>query len=188
MTLEQFRAALKHYAEMIASIEADLGVAAKRRAQYIYLGGTFLGVLGLVPLLVAGAVVARIAGHSVLHDSRLATAFACAVAGGFGACASVSWRVSLFRGLDVDAGASILTLRSLGMVRPWIGALFGVAFYFALKSGFVDIGDHNRNFYFFAFLSFVAGFSERMIPDLLRSTEQKFAGSSGNTGGTAAST
>ena len=68
--------------------------------------------------------------------------------------------------LRVDAGAGVFTLRGLGAVRPIVGSIFGVAAYFALKSGFITLG--TDNIYFFTFFSFVAGFSERLLPDLVR--------------------
>lgn len=121
------------------------------------------------------AFIVWVVGYSV-SDERLETTFACAIAGGFGATASVSWRVTVGEFLLVDPGAGLLTLRRLGSVRPLIGAVFGVALYFALKSGFISIGETNQNFYFFAFLAFLAGFSERAVPDLLRAAEQRLGG------------
>ena len=59
---------------------------------------------------------------------------------------------------------------------PLVGAIFGLAAYFALQSGFIDAG--HQNFYFFAFFAFVAGFSERLLPDLVRRTEATVAGQS----------
>ena len=75
-----------------------------------------------------------------------------------------------------DPGAGVLTLRRLGIVRPLIGAVFGLALYFGLKSGFISIGEENNNFYFFAFFAFVAGFSERAVPELIKTAEQGLGG------------
>ena len=64
----------------------------------------------------------------------------------------------------------MLTLGNLGMIRAWIGAIFGVAACFALKGGFIKVAE-DANAYYFMFLAFVAGFSERMIPDLTHASE-----------------
>src|SRR5262249_6415574 len=103
-----------------------------------------------------------------------ATALACGLAGALGSCVSVSWRLTIGQMLRLDAGASILALKRLGTLRPAIGTAFGIAIYFALKSGFINVGSDNKNFYFFVFIAFVAGFSERLVPDLIKATESRF--------------
>jgi hypothetical protein len=174
LTPEEVRVAFEHYYRLLRAAEDDYTVAAARTAQYVYLWGTLLGVILLA--LFTGFIAIAAREFSVdMDDERIATAFACAIAGGLGAAASVSWRVTV-GDFSVDPGAGILTLRRLGSVRPFIGAIFGIALYFALKSGFINIGESNRNFYFFAFLAFVAGFSERVIPELLRTAEQRLGG------------
>jgi hypothetical protein len=151
-------------------------VAAARAASYLYMWGSLVGlgvlaiVLGILGLIFWGV------GSDYPTDERVATAVGCAVAGALGACASVSWRVTAGVLLNIDPGAGVPALRRLGVLRPFIGAIFGLAIYFALRSNFVNIGESNQNFYFFAFFAFVAGFSERVIPDLLHSAEERLGG------------
>ncbi len=168
-------------AELLQDVRADYHLAARRRAQYIYMQGAFAGLAVLVPLLVVAAFFGWWSGYSPLSKGAIALAFACALAGGFGAVASVSWRVSLFRGFNVDPGASVLTLGNLGMIRAWIGAIFGVAACFALKGGLLNIAK-DSNSYYFMFLAFVAGFSERMIPDLTHAADPSQADDSKRSG------
>src|SRR5690606_41780711 len=61
------------------------------------------------------------------------------------------------------------TLRTLGALRPFVGGVFGVATFFALKSGVValDVGD-SKSSYFYILFGFVAGFSERLAQDIDR--------------------
>jgi hypothetical protein len=59
--------------------------------------------------------------------------------------------------------------------RPFIGGVFGLLVYFALQGGVirqldVPTDDHDR-FAFFLVLAFAAGFSERLVKEVLRSTE-----------------
>ena len=129
------------------------------------MAGTFYGVVVVVVLCALIAFGIWSLNYYSIRDEAIATAFGCAIAGGFGATASVSWRVTGGTFYLADPGAGVLTLRRLGMVRPLVGAVFGLAVYFALKSGFINVGDENKNFYFFAFLAFVAGFSERAVPN-----------------------
>ena len=161
MTAGELRAAIADYYAKLELANRDYADAAKRQAQYTYMWGTFIGVLVLLALLALAGLLAAAAGLSPLDEEALAVAFGCAVAGALGACASVSWRVLSYSELRVDAGASVLTLRGLGTVRPLVGAIFGVAIYFALRSGLINAGD--SSFYLFAFVAFVAGFSERLV-------------------------
>jgi hypothetical protein len=171
MTLaSDYRAMLAHYREQVALTETDYAAAARRRAQTQTMWGAFIGLGGLAVLLIALGVVAWAIGYSPLDTSQVAEAFGCAAAGALGACTSVSWKVLTFGELQVDLAASVLTVRGLGAVRPFVGAIFGVAAYFALKSNFINIG--SDSFYFLAFIAFVAGFSERFVPDLIRKAEE----------------
>jgi hypothetical protein len=68
--------------------------------------------------------------------------------------------------LDWEFGKD--TLRTLGALRPFVGAVFGLITFLALKSGIVDltVGDKNNTYYYIVF-AFVAGFSERFAQDML---------------------
>src|ERR671935_53725 len=61
------------------------------------------------------------------------------------------------------------TLRTLGALRPFVGGIFGLLTFFALKSGVValDIADAKRSTYFYVLFAFAAGFSERLAQDML---------------------
>jgi hypothetical protein len=166
-------ATLADYYELLDAATRDFARAAARSGQYEYMWGALTGFV----VVIAGGgllaeLVAWIVGHSI-RESLVATALACGAAGALGSCASVSWRVTAGETLRLDPGAGTLALRRLGTLRPAIGAAFGAAIYFALKSGFLNIGAENRNFYSFAFFAFVAGFSERLIPDLIRAAERR---------------
>jgi hypothetical protein len=158
------------YRGQIALAAQDYAPSASRRAQTVTMWGAFIGVGFVACLLFVIGVIAATIDYSPLDVDSVAATLGCAAAGALGACTSVSWRVLTFGELRVDAGASVLTLRGLGAVRPIVGSIFGVAAYFALKSGFITLG--TTNFYFFAFFAFVAGFSERFVPDLVGKAEK----------------
>jgi hypothetical protein len=61
------------------------------------------------------------------------------------------------------------TLRTLGALRPFVGGVFGLMTFFALKSGVValDIVNSSKSTYFYILFAFAAGFSERLAQDML---------------------
>ncbi len=145
-------------------IERYFKNSAGRSGQILYLGGALLGVM---PLLILAAVAAL---FGLLDAGRPAvrTASVCFAAGGVGALVSVMSRMNSGRvGIDWEFGKD--TLRTLGSLRPFVGATFGLMTFFALKSGLValDLGDGEKNFYFYTLFSFAAGFSERFAQDML---------------------
>ena len=138
--------------------------AAGRSGQITYLGGALLGVL---PFLVL-AVVAAVFGALDAGRDAVRTGAVCFAAGGVGALVSVMSRMNSGRvGLDWQFGKD--TLRTLGSLRPFVGAIFGLMTFFGLKSGLIalDLGDGEKNFYFYVLFSFAAGFSERLAQDML---------------------
>jgi hypothetical protein len=173
MTGADLRQALLHFQGELYRIQTELNTAANRRAQYLYMGGALLGLLGFV--LIAGfcALTAWALGHSI-HERSVGLAFGSAALGALGATASVSLMASLGH-LRVDPAAGIYALPRLGALRPSVGAIFGLALYFALRSGVVDIGQSTKSFYLFGFFAFAAGFSERLVPDMVRRAEAQFA-------------
>jgi hypothetical protein len=56
-----------------------------------------------------------------------------------------------------------------------LGAIFGVALYFAMKSGALNLQrisvDSGKD-YLFLFVAFLGGFSERFAPDVLTASER----------------
>jgi hypothetical protein len=141
--------------------------AAGRSGQIVYLGGALLGVL---PFLVLAIVAALFGAFDAGQDS-VRTGAVCFAAGAVGALVSVMSRMNSNR-VSVEWEFGKDTLRTLGSLRPFVGGVFGLMTYFALKSGLVslDLGDGEKNFYFYVLFSFAAGFSERLAPDMLLGT------------------
>lgn len=142
--------------------------AAQRCGQITYLGGAVLGILP--PILLA--VVVWLLGLANNASPTTRTGFACFAAGAVGALVSVMSRMNSGH-VQVDWEFGKDTLRTMGSMRPFVGAVFGLAVFFALKSGVVDLtlrGDTGRNFFFYVVFSFAAGFSERLAQDMLLGT------------------
>ena len=71
--------------------------------------------------------------------------------------------------MNHEAGRTINV--ALGLMRPFIGALFAVALYFFISGDLVSVfqlpdGEEAQR-YFFAGLGFLAGFSERFAQDMV---------------------
>jgi hypothetical protein len=147
--------------------------AAERSGQITYVGGMLYGMV--IPLLIsiAGWIVV---GHN--HSSAVGIGLLCFSAGAVGALVSVMSRLSSGK-VRVDWEFGKDTLRTLGSLRPFVGAVFGIITFLALKSGVIGIDLANKEgaSYYFVVFSFAAGFSERLAQDmLLSSTLESFGG------------
>jgi len=97
-------------------------------------------------------------------------------AGGLGACVSAMWRISAgsFRA-DYEAGST--HARIIGSFRPFIGAIFGLGLYVALRAGFLPtLQDQSSDFYLAALVAFLGGFSERLAPDVFAKADERISG------------
>jgi hypothetical protein len=144
----------------LESTEAYYLTAARRTARMHYMMGMLLGV----PL--AGAIA-----YLLYKLPGLPTDLSIAFAGGaVGALVSVMERLTAGKlEMNHEVGRAINV--SLGVFRPFIGALFAVALYFFISGGLVSVfqlpdGAQDRHF-FFAGLAFLAGFSERFAQDMV---------------------
>ena len=102
------------------------------------------------------------------NDAAVRTGLFCFAAGGLGALISVMSRMTSNR-IRVDWEFGKDTLRTLGALRPFVGGVFGLMTFFALKSGVValDIVNSSKSAYFYILFAFAAGFSERLAQDML---------------------
>jgi sulfite exporter TauE/SafE len=151
--------------EQLAKIETYYHDAAVRSGQIVYLSGMLLGMIPTA-LLVVLALVLRLADPS---DTTVRTGILCFAAGSVGALMSVMSRMNSGK-VRVDWEFGKDTLRTLGALRPFVGAVFGLMTFFALKSGVValDITNHqSKSTYFYILFAFAAGFSERLAQDML---------------------
>ena len=148
----------------LKSINSYYHRAAVRSGQIVYVGGMLLGALPLV-LLVLLAFVLKLADS---NDAAVRTGLFCFAAGGLGALISVMSRMTSNR-VRVDWEFGKDTLRTLGALRPFVGGVFGLMTFFALKSGVValDIVNSSKSAYFYILFAFAAGFSERLAQDML---------------------
>jgi sulfite exporter TauE/SafE len=150
--------------EQLARIDTYYHDAAVRSGQIVYLTGMLLGMIPTA-LLVVLALVLRLADPS---NITVRTGILCFAAGSVGALMSVMSRMNSGK-MRVDWEFGKDTLRTLGALRPFVGAVFGLMTFFALKSGVValDIANNSKSIYFYVLFAFAAGFSERLAQDML---------------------
>jgi hypothetical protein len=150
--------------EELKKVEKFYEHAAERSGQIVYVAGMLLGMVP-VALLIVLAIVLRLADS---HNLAARQGLLCFAAGAVGALMSVMSRMNSGR-VRVDWEFGKDTLRTLGALRPFVGGVFGLMTFFALKSGVValDISDAKRSTYFFLLFAFAAGFSERLAQDML---------------------
>ena len=151
--------------------------AAERSGQITYVGGMLYGMVFPLLISIAGWIVV---GNN--HSSAVGIGLLCFSAGAVGALVSVMSRLSSGK-VRVDWEFGKDTLRTLGSLRPFVGAVFGLITFLALKSGVIgiDLADKGGRSYYYVVFSFAAGFSERLAQDmLLSSTLESFGNRGGN--------
>ena len=112
----------------------------------------------------------------------LETILLCYGSGAVGALVSAMSRMSSAeRGrfnIDFELGRPLM--RRLGVFRPFVGGAIGVALYFLLASGLLDIVvEPDKKPYYYGFAAFLSGFSERFATVILGSAERKLAPGAG---------
>lgn len=172
----------KSQREELIQIEKYYARAGGNAARIVYFWGMMIGVV-VTGLLGAAATGALFWGgwFDEPHARGAQTFVVCYVAGGLGAVISVLTRMSSnnFK-LDYEVGRP--TIRRLGSFRPFIGAVFGIAFYFLFQSELLEIKlpeSDSRAFFFFGILAFLAGFNERWTKVVLGSAQNTVAASLG---------
>jgi hypothetical protein len=145
--------------------------AGENAARLVYFRGMALGALALgVPLALAAIIGWYADGLGVidLHEPRIQYLGVCLTMGALGAIVSVMTRMATAGAFSSDFEVGRKPIRRLGFLRPFIGATFALALYLAVKSNLLELGNiADPGIYFFATVSFLAGFSERRAKVLL---------------------
>ena len=157
-TLRELRAVTKYYER-----------AAENQARIVYFQGMAWGgaILGA---LVGARVPARLGARLARSGASVSTQvfFVTLAMGATGAMLSVMTRMAKAHGFNIDYEVGRKPARFLGALRPWIGAMFALALYIAIRGGVVAVlPEAEQTVYFFAAIAFLAGFSERWAKVLL---------------------
>ncbi|MDA0161293.1 hypothetical protein OM076_13530 [Solirubrobacter ginsenosidimutans] len=162
---------LEHLRSRMGKVRGQFEQAARRSMQLVYLSGMFAWTL-----LIAAATVAILAidgtalgDHLAINGSDARRAIVSVLAGTAGAFMSVLLRMTRDQGIEVDVLVGRTIGHVLGASRPLLGAISGIGVYLLLASGLIPLApsDPSQVNALYAACAFAAGFSERLVPDML---------------------
>lgn len=159
----------------LAEVEAYYQRAASQAGRVVYVSGMLIGVL-LIALL--GAVAAWLLGMTDMSAHHRKLVLLCYGAGAIGALVSTISRMGKPEAgkFNVDFELGRPLVRRLGVYRPFVGGIFGVALFFLLTSGLLDLKPGpGREIYYYGLAAFLAGFSERFATGMLGAAERRLA-------------
>lgn len=161
-------AVLKEQDDELARVDAYYGRAGENSARIVFFKGMIWGVVVLAALIGGGFLAGWALGWLDPRDEPTYILFVSIGMGAVGAVLSVMTRMAKRGGFDLDYEVGRKSVRFLGGLRPWIGALLALAVYLALQSSLVELlPSAKHDIYFYATVAFLAGFSERRAKVLL---------------------
>jgi hypothetical protein len=149
--------------------------AASKTGRIVYVSGMLIGIT-------IAAILGTLGGLGLwaadLRGDELHIPLLCYGAGALGALVSAISRMGKpERGsfnIDFELGRPLM--RRLGVYRPFVGAVIGVALYFLLASGILDLTvEEAKEPYYYGFAAFLAGFSERFATVVFGAAERQLA-------------
>ena len=162
--------------------------AGAKAARIVYLTGMMLGTT----VIVTGAAIAAtiISTQPDQWTANMQALLLCIGAGAVGALVSVLSRMSSGSdkfSIDFEVGRPLL--RRLGLYKPLVGSVFGVALFFLLTSGLsggvlTTEPTNGKRLFFYGIVAFLAGFSERFTGVIFGDVERLISGESGSAGKT----
>jgi hypothetical protein len=155
--------------EELESIDRFYNRAGNRQARIVFFWGMAYGLMAL--LLLTGLAVALIWAIDSLdgatgHWAELQLFMISVVAGAFGAVLSVLSRMASLTGkFDLDHEVGRKSVRWLGVYRPLVGGIFGVATFLVLSSGILQTESPGagKDFAYYGTLALFSGFFERFM-------------------------
>ena len=165
----------KHQHKQLVAIERYYHRAASRAGRLVYITGM---LMGLVPVFLLVILLGLLLWATGLWDRGAELLVLSAGAGAIGALVSAISRMGNPEkgkfNVDFELGRPLI--RRLGLYRPFLGAIFGVALYFILASGIAQVAvSDDRQLYYYGFAAFLAGFSERFATVMFGSAERRLS-------------
>jgi len=137
-------------------------------------------MMGAVVIVALGSLLSLLlaSAYPVHWTAEVQNLLLCTGAGAVGALVSVLSRMSGGRDrftVDFEVGRPLL--RRLGLYKPIVGSVFGVALYFLLASGLLMTeAPDGQVTYFYGIVAFFAGFSERFTGVIFGNAQRLVAG------------
>jgi hypothetical protein len=167
--------------------------AGEAGGRIVFFWGMMLGVAVLTAIAAAGILLLDLMGDLDFDDTGQQNLFASYAMGAVGAVVSVLSRMAAgtkekFK-IDFEVGRP--PIRRVASFRPFIGAVFALVLYFALRGDLVQLGtdaEGQEPLEYYAVLSFFAGFSERWVRGVLSPVAKLAGGGAEETGQSAETT
>lgn len=151
-----------------------------KAGRIVYVTGMMISATIIALACSIAAILLTDHSHRWNHDVQVL--LLCTSAGAVGALVSVLSRMSSGGdkfSVDFEVGRPLL--RRLGLYKPLVGSVFGIALYFLLVSGILMTEPpHGKTLYFYAVVAFLAGFSERFTGVMFGGAERLLSGGSGD--------
>ena len=157
----------------LTEVEAYYHRAASQAGRIVYASGMLVGLLFIAVL---GVVAAWLLGTSDMSAAHRKLTLLCYGAGAIGALVSTMSRMGnpVAGKFNVDFELGRPLIRRLGLFRPVVGGVFGVALFFLLASGLLDLKPGSGlEPYYYGIAAFLAGFSERFATGMLSGAEHR---------------
>lgn len=152
----------------LAEVQDYYARAGENSARLVYFRGMLWGTALLGALVGGGFLLAWALDWLDPADPPTYTLFVVLAMGAAGAFLSVLTRMARRNGFAVDFEVGRKSVRYLGGIRPWIGALLALALYLTLKSSLLELlQGTSKGVYFYASVAFLSGFSERRAKVML---------------------
>jgi hypothetical protein len=165
---DSMRDVAREHERELAEVQDYYARAGENSARLVYFRGMLWGTALLVALVGGGFLVAWALDWLQPGDTSTYTLFVVLAMGAAGAFLSVLTRMARRNGFAVDFEVGRKSVRYLGGIRPWIGALLALALYLALKSSLIELLQGTaKGIYFYASVAFLSGFSERRAKVML---------------------
>jgi hypothetical protein len=159
----------------LAEVEAYYERAASQAGRVVYVSGM---LIGLLLIAIVGVFAAWLLGTTDMSAHHRRLVLLCYGAGAIGALVSTISRMGKPEAgkFNVDFELGRPLVRRLGVFRPFLGGIFGVALFFLLASGLLDLkpgAGLGLEPYYYGVAAFLAGFSERFATGMLGAAERR---------------
>ena len=161
----------------LARIEKYYLRTGSKAGRIVYVTGMLWSAGFIVAVCTVTAISLAATSHYLWHGGNAAFLLLSTGAGTVGALVSVLSRMSSGdERFTVDFEVGRPLLRRLGLYKPFVGAVFGVATYFLLAGGLLPTSTEGDPLYFYGIISFLAGFSERFTGVIFGNAERLVGG------------
>lgn len=161
----------------LARIEKYYLRTGSKAGRIVYVTGMLWSAGFIVAVCAVTAISLAATSHYLWNGGKAGFLLLSTGAGTIGALVSVLSRMSSGdERFTVDFEVGRPLLRRLGLYKPFVGAVFGVATYFLLAGGLLPTSSEGDPLYFYGIISFLAGFSERFTGVIFGNAERLVGG------------